>query len=250
MKALLLAAGLGTRLYPIVQNLPKCLVPVGGIPLIDYWLYQLVSADIKEILINTHYLSELVLSHISKSKWKKYITISYEETLLGTAGTLLKNKKFFEDGSFLVAHADNLTIFDANSFMDCHKNRPDGIDITMMTFTTDIPQNCGIVEIDKNNIVLKFHEKVKNPPSNHANGAVYIMEPSVFNTLKNFSLSQTIDISCNLIPLYMEKIQAWHNNIYLRDIGTPDSLQKANEDIVSYDCLKELRQLCANINFS
>ena len=73
MKALLLSAGLGTRLAPLTNTIPKCLVPIGGIPLIDYWLAQLIPSGFDNILINTHHLSETVQTYLKKSPWKNNI---------------------------------------------------------------------------------------------------------------------------------------------------------------------------------
>ena len=138
MRALLLAAGYGTRLKPLTNHLPKCLVPINGKPLIDYWLENLLNNGIEEILINTHYLSSIVQNYIDLSKWKSFVEVVHEETLLGTGGTILKNKEFFRNETFFVAHADNLSIFDMKEFSNRHLNRPSETEITMMLFETSI----------------------------------------------------------------------------------------------------------------
>ena len=94
LKALLLSAGYGTRLKPLTNDWPKCLMPIGGIPLLEYWLYFLNKVNVKDVLINTHYLSEKVQNFLKRShlEWVKTI---YEPKLLGTAGTLIKNYNFF-----------------------------------------------------------------------------------------------------------------------------------------------------------
>ena len=108
MKALLLAAGLGTRLKPITGVVPKCLVPINGKPLLEYWIDSLVTANIKKILINTHYKKELVEEFVRQNKHCKYITTVHEPKLLATGGTLYKNREFFQNDDVLMAHADNL----------------------------------------------------------------------------------------------------------------------------------------------
>jgi len=112
MKALLLSGGFGTRLAPLTNTTPKCLVPIGGVPLMDYWLKQLVDFGIKDILINTHHLADKVREHVKYSPWAEYITLVHETELLGTAGTLRHNNAFFDTESFFVAHADNLAVLD------------------------------------------------------------------------------------------------------------------------------------------
>lgn len=247
MKALLLSAGLGTRLMPITKKIPKCLVPIAGIPLIEYWLIQLIEFGIEEIIINIHYLADIVIQYLDNSKWKKYITLVHEDFLLGTAGTIKKNSNLLEEEAFLVAHADNLVTIDLKSFIECHKQRKIHTEITMMTFITNTPDTCGIVIVDKNNIVQDFHEKTKKNFGNLANGAVYIFEPSVVQKINNSTLP-IVDISNDLIPLYLGKIQTWHNESYLLDIGNLSSLQKANKDVMKISNLIHLRDKLINTN--
>lgn len=226
MRALLLAAGLGTRLRPITHHIPKCLVQVHGKPLLEYWLELLLPNGIDQILLNTHYLPDKVRAYVGSSKWRNRITLVHEDVLLGTGGTVLRNCDFFKDSSFLVAHADNLTRFDVTAFLTRHQKRPAGTEITMMTFETDSPRSCGIVEEDDRGVVTAFHEKVENPPGNHANAAVYIFEPSVMDFLGSLGRN-VIDLSTEVMPHYMGRICTYHNYDYHRDIGTPESLRLA-----------------------
>lgn len=229
MKALLLSAGLGTRLRPLTDSIPKCLVPIKGKPLMGYWLELFCRTGITPVLVNLHYLSEQVEAYIKSNPNREYVQTVYEEKLLGTGGTLLKNRAFFENDQIFLAHGDNLSIFNINAFINAHNSRPDGCEITMMTFETETPQSCGIVELDQNRVVCGFHEKVSNPPGNLANGAVYIMEPSILGFLENLE-KDTIDFSTEVLPHYLGKIYTYHNNLYHRDIGTIESYQKAEID--------------------
>jgi mannose-1-phosphate guanylyltransferase len=229
MRALLLAAGLGTRLRPLTDRIPKCLVPVHGKPLLGYWLDLLLNAGIERVLVNTHYLPVPVREFVASSPWRTRITLAHEHSLLGTGGTILRNRAYFEDGAFLVAHADNLTRFDVDAFRERHQKRPAGVDITMMTFDTDAPQTCGIVEEDARGIVVGFHEKVGTPPGSRANAAVYILEPGVIGFLESLGKGE-IDVSTEVIPGYMGRICTFHNAGYHRDIGTPESLLKAEAE--------------------
>lgn len=229
MRALLLAAGLGTRLRPITDHVPKCLVPIHGKPLLGYWLDMLLPNGVERVLVNTHYLPDAVREFVATSAGRDSIEMVHEDELLGTGGTVLRNRDFLEGGSFMVVHADNLTRFDVGAFIRAHECRPVGVDITMMTFDTDVPQSCGIVELDAHGVVIKFHEKVAQPPSNHANAAVYIFEPSVIDFLASLGKS-VIDISTEVLPRYLGRMQAFHNSDYHRDIGTPESLALAERE--------------------
>jgi mannose-1-phosphate guanylyltransferase len=241
MKALLLAAGFGTRLKPITDSIPKCLVDINGRPLLEIWIELLVNAGIKDILINTHYLSEKVNYFIDASLYNEFVTVVHEKKLYGTGGTLLKNLSFFKDSPIILIHADNLSSFDMLDFIEHHNKRPFGTEITMMTFISDNPQSCGIVELNNQNIVINFFEKVKNPPSKLANGAVYIIEPSVMSFLVSLKKDE-IDFSTDVLPFFIGKIYTYFNNVYHRDIGTLESYKTGINDFKNKN-LKSLKKL-------
>lgn len=227
--ALLLAAGLGQRLAPLTNDIPKCLVPVHGKPLLAYWLDLLGDAGLAPFIVNLHHHADAVRRFAAASPWRERIIEAYEETLLGTGGTLLAQRERLRAGTFFVAHADNLSRFAVRDFMDAHKRRPVGCVATMMLFRTPTPQSCGIVETNRDSVVVAFHEKVENPPGNLANGAVYFMEPEVFRILEEIGKDRP-DISLDLIPRCLGKIYTWINREYHRDIGTPESYQAALEE--------------------
>lgn len=227
--ALLLAAGVGTRLAPLTNHIPKCLVPIHGKPLLAYWLDMLGEAGITPLVVNTHHHAAAVEEFVASSPWKKNVVLAYEEKLLGTGGTLLANKARLGDGAFMVIHADNLSRFNVADFVAAHRNRPDGCILTMMLFRTPTPRSCGIVSLDSRGVVTEFHEKSPNPPGDLANAAVYIMEPDVFDILSATNLPAP-DISLDLIPRCMGRIGAWLNADYHRDIGTPESYAAAQRE--------------------
>jgi mannose-1-phosphate guanylyltransferase len=150
----------------------------------------------------------------------------YEEELLGTGGTILANRDFFDDEPFMVIHADNYSRFNVQAFIDQHHARPSGCEITMMTFTSDTPQSCGIVELDPHGVVIGFHEKVAHPPGNLANGAVYILEQSVVDFMAGYG-RQSVDISTEVLPYFLNRIATFHNGDVHIDIGTPEAYRQA-----------------------
>lgn len=229
MRALLLAAGLGTRLRPITNTVPKCLVEINGRPLLDYWIALLSTGGIVDILINLHHLPEVVRSYVRGCRHPVRIATVYEERLLGTGGTLLKNRDFFGAESLMLVHADNLSCFDVQAFIRRHETRGKDVDITMLTFNATNPEACGIVEIDDTGIVRAFHEKVKNPPGNLANGAVYVVSPPVVDFLAVLG-TEVIDFSTEVLPHFVGRINTFHNATYHRDIGTVESLLAAQQE--------------------
>jgi mannose-1-phosphate guanylyltransferase len=224
MKALLLAAGLGTRLRPFTDNTPKCLMPIGGRPLLQIWLERLVAAEVGPFLVNTHYLAPQVHDFVASGSFASKAELVYEESLLGTAGTLAANLDFFTGDDGLLIHADNYCEASFTDFIRAHRARPEHCLMTMMTFSTDTPSTCGIVELDERSVVQTFHEKSPNPPGDRANGAIYILSDEL---LRRFAgeYSCLTDFSTQVIPLLMGKIYAWHCEEVFIDIGSVEAYE-------------------------
>ncbi|MCG8565849.1 MAG: nucleotidyltransferase family protein [Desulfobacterales bacterium] len=229
MKALILAAGLGTRLRPITLKIPKCLVSIQGKPLLRHWLDILDHQSIDGIFINTHYLADQVHDALTRDGMQNRVSLLHEQDLLGTGGTLLKHRSSFMPGPVMVIHGDNLSLFDLEKFIRAHDQRPRHCVMTMMTFRTDSPSSCGIVELDPQGVVTAFHEKTASPPGNLANGAVYIMEPPVFDIMASLN-REFIDLSLDVLPRLLGRIFTFENTVYHRDIGTPESLETARRE--------------------
>ena len=230
MRAVLLAAGLGVRLRPLTNTVPKCLVPIRDKPLLDYWLDTLFgNGAVERALINTHHLPAQVEAHVARSRWRDRIDLVHETELLGTGGTLKANCAYFGDDSFLVAHADNLTDFNLAAFTAAHAARPPHCAMTMLTYRTDDPRSCGIVELDDSSVVRVFHEKVPCPPGNLANAAVYLFTREVAD-FTTWLPGSFIDLTTQVIPAFIGRILAVENRGYHRDLGTLASLRKAEEE--------------------
>lgn len=231
MKALLLAAGFGERLRPITAMTPKCLVSIGEKPLLQHWLERLAeSRQFDEVIVNTHYLAGEVVKFASKYRSPICLALSHEERLLGPGGTLLKHRSTLANSDFLVAHADNFSIIDWPSFFFAHASRPEGCVGTMMTFDTDSPSACGIVETDAHGCVAKMYEKVAEPPGKLANAAVFIFTPEVFEIIDRARQPKIFDISRDILPLLFPRLTTFKNTLYHKDIGSPEALAQAQQD--------------------
>ena len=244
MKALLLAAGFGTRLRPLTDTTPKCLVPIHGEPLLGIWLRSLAAAGCGPFLVNTHYLPDQVESFIEQNPYRKQIEVVHEPVLLGTAGTLISNLDFFGDEDGLLIHADNYCLADFPAFIQAHRNRPSHCLMSMMTFRTDNPSSCGIVTLDSDNVVTRFEEKQANPNGNLANGAVYILSAELLARLRG-KQSEITDFSTQVLPTLIGKIYAWENHGTLIDIGTPETYARANAH--SETCISCQRKAVRNL---
>lgn len=227
MKALLLAAGFGSRLGELTRSTPKPLIKVGEASILEFCLNQLVESGVTEVIINTHYLADQIESHLENYPAPLKTTLSYEETLLGTAGTLRKHFDNLSSGDFIVMHADNYFVDSISRFASAHKSRLAGKYGTLGTFETENPQNCGVLMLNPDKTIREFHEKVSNPPSNLANAAIYLFTPEIEMHLLELKVDEN-DISKHLIPKLMNGLYTHHFEGLFVDIGTPDGLRLAN----------------------
>ena len=224
MRALLLAAGLGTRLRPLTDTTPKCLVPIKGKPLLDIWCEALLAAGVTKLLINLHYKSEQVQQHLESSKFSELVETIYEPSLLGTAGTLLANRKFFENQDGILLHADNYCEASISELISAHESRPSNCDLTMLAFRTSTPETCGILEVAKNQVLQKMYEKSLDDHGNLANAAFYILSKKLISELKDET-----DFSNEVIPKYFGKTLVVETSETFIDIGTPESYAHAQK---------------------
>ena len=223
MKAFLLAAGLGTRLRPLTDRVPKCLVEIAGRPMLDIWLDALAQAGVDEVLINTHHLPDLVGAHVARRSGPPLVRLSHEPVLLGSAGTLLANREFVAaEDMFLVVYADNLTDFDLRVLVDTH--RSGGRSATLSVFRAPRPSECGIVDV-RDGQVVGFVEKPANPPGDLANAGMYAFSPRV---LDHISGPLPRDIGFDLLPgLVGQAGVVPIGDSFFQDIGTPAALERA-----------------------
>jgi mannose-1-phosphate guanylyltransferase len=228
MRVMLLAAGIGSRLRPLTNKTPKCLVKIKGRPLLDIWLENLTQNGFGPFLINTHYLADQVESFVDKSPYREKIRLINEPILLGTAGTLIANLDFFNKQDGLLVHADNYCLADFLAFKKAHFNRPSECLMTMMTFRTSEPELCGVVEINHKNVLIGFEEKVKNPKGNLANGAIYILSPKLLNELEE-NLNTATNFSTEVIHKFLGRIYTYETSRTLVDIGTNKAYERVNE---------------------
>ena len=227
LRALLLAAGFGTRLRPLTLQTPKCLVSVAGEPLLGRWLRQLEAVSCEAVLINTHYLSDQVEAFVAGRRYSSMqVHLVHEHELLGTAGTLLANRAFFNHATGLMIHADNAMADDLSALLSAHRQRPENCVLTMLTFSTQNPQSCGIVQTNADGVVIGFEEKVKHPSGNRANGAIYAFDASLFEALQRSGVDAS-DFSTQVIPCLLHRIYTCHTQQPFLDIGTPGALARA-----------------------
>jgi mannose-1-phosphate guanylyltransferase len=226
MKAFLLAAGVGSRLRPITNSIPKCMVAIDGQPLLDIWLDAFDRAGVDEVLVNLHHLPDVVRGHIAARTSPPAVRMVLEPELLGSAGTLIANREWVDgEESFLACYADNLTDFDLRSLVQAHRQR-DAI-ATLTVFHSERPWAGGVVEIDATGRVIGFVEKPANPVSDLTNAGMYAFHPSVLDEIDGVPPK---DIGFDLLPRLVGRARAVPVEGYFRDIGTADAYRRAREE--------------------
>ena len=228
MRALLLAAGLGTRLDPLTRYLPKCLMPLHGRPLLDHWLEKLSNLGVNEFVVNTHHHADLVAHYVRASRFSDAVTLAHEPELLGTSGTIRLHAEFLAVGDSLVLHADNFCEDDLSGLIAAHQSRPDGCILTMLTFRSSDPSSCGIVETDGRGVMTALHHKISSPPSDRANAATYVFTPELVDLVVRDA--GVFDFSAETLPKLVGRTMMCDTGLPFTDIGTVSEYLRAGID--------------------
>jgi mannose-1-phosphate guanylyltransferase len=227
MKAFLLAAGLGTRLRPLTDTVPKCLVRVGGRPLLDLWLDSFRAAGVDEVLVNLHHLPDQVRAHLASYRGHPRVRTSYEPTLLGSAGTLAAGRDFVgTDDIFLAVNGDDLTDFDLLRLVEALEDAPTA-HAAIAVFRAPEPTACGILEVE-DGVMVSFEEKPAVPRGDQANAGLYAFRRSVLDLVP---ADIPVDIGTHLLPRLVGRAVAVPvGDAFLIDIGTPEALARADAE--------------------
>jgi mannose-1-phosphate guanylyltransferase len=229
MKAFLLAAGVGSRLRPITDMTPKCMLAIGGQPLLDIWLDAFARAGVDEVLVNLHHLPDVVRNHLKAragSLQPPAVRTVFEPELLGSAGTLAANRAWVgEEEMFLACYADNLTDFDLRSLAETH--RAHAAIATLTVFHSERPSAGGVVELDATGTVVGFTEKPSQPVSDLVNAGMYAFHPRVLDEIGG---PPPRDIGYDLLPRLVGRAKAMAVEGYFRDVGTVDAYRRVQQE--------------------
>lgn len=223
MKAFLLAAGHGTRLRPLTDHTPKCLLPIQGVPMLGIWLEQCRRFGIDQVLINLHAHADTVRQFVRDHDSGVSVRIAEEPVLLGSAGTLLQNRSWVSrEDCFWVFYADVLTNVDLAEMMQCHVARQPAA--TLGVYQVPDPTRCGIVQVNENGIVTQFVEKPAVPVGDLAFSGVLIATSAIFEAIPQ---SGSSDIGFDVLPKLIGRMAAYRIRDYLTDIGTLENYEQA-----------------------
>lgn len=229
MKAMILAAGAGTRLRPLTDTCPKPMLPIAGEPLLALTLAWLQRYGVREAALNLHHLPEVVRAGLGDGhRFGMTLHYSYEPVLLGTAGAARRIAELVPDffnETFVVIYGDLLLNIDLADLLAFHQARQSLFTIALKQ--TDTPASQGMIEVDAAGRVLRFVEKPAGwDGGNVANAGVYLCEPAVLEHIPaGFS-----DFGHTIIPALLQQGAAVYGkplNGYLLDIGTPAAYAQA-----------------------
>jgi mannose-1-phosphate guanylyltransferase len=236
MRAFVMAAGLGTRLSPITDHVPKPLVPVANRPALEYLLARLPAAGVHEVAINLHHHGDAVRAAFGDgSRLGLEIFWSDEPELLGTAGGAGPVADFLREPGepFLVLSGDGLHAIDLAALVARHRaSRADG---TLTVLEIDDPSRFGVCVLDEDDLIEGFQEKpsLAEARSRWASCGVYCFQPAVLDRLPP---GQFFDWARNVLPAMLadgDRLAAYRTGAYWSDIGTVADLLRANLDCIS-----------------
>jgi mannose-1-phosphate guanylyltransferase len=225
VKAFLLAAGLGTRMGEITRTTPKCLLPVGGRPLLGRWFDLLARFGVDAVLLNTHHLADQVQDFVERDAPPLVVELAHEPELLGSGGTLAENRAFVRgDDAFLVVYADNASRVDLGALIAAH--RP-GDAATLGLFRVPDPETRGVVELDAGGIVVDFAEKPEKPRSDLAWAGLLVGTPALVEALP---ARAPCDLGHDVLPRLLGRMRGVEIDGYHRDVGTAESYRQSCVD--------------------
>lgn len=223
MKAFLLAGGLGTRLRPLTDNTPKCLLPIQGTPILQIWFSLCREYGIEEVLINVHSHGDAVRKFIDEYNDGLEVRLFEEAELLGSAGTVLANRDWIgKERSFWVFYADVLTTTNLNEMRAFHDSRDQLA--TIGVYEVADPARCGIVQVDNRGIVRDFVEKPKVPAGNLAFSGLMLARPALLDLIPDIC---PVDLGFHVLPQIVGRMAAYRIPDFLIDIGTLETYRTA-----------------------
>jgi NDP-sugar pyrophosphorylase family protein len=224
MRAVILAGGKGTRLEPYTTILPKPLMPIGDMPILEVLLRQIKRADISHVVLTVGHLASLLRAYFGNgTQWGLDITYSLEQEPLGTAGPIALVKGL--DKTFLVTNGDVLTTLDIKKLIAFHKQK--GGIATIAAHRRQVKIDLGVIQWDGDERVIGYIEKPTNDYT--VSMGVYIFEPRVLDYIP---FGQYLDFPDLVLKLIAngEKVCGYTFDGYWMDLGRQDDYLQANQD--------------------
>ncbi|HSL01896.1 MAG TPA: NDP-sugar synthase [Rubrobacteraceae bacterium] len=234
MKAMALAAGKGTRLFPLTGEIPKPMAPVVDTPIIEHIFALLATHGVTEVHVNVHYLADALLEAYGQ-RWRMNgmsVHLSREDELLGTAGGVKRLEANFDE-TFVVVSGDALTDVDIGDLVAFHKEK--GALATIALRRVYDTSEFGVVDIDEEGAIVGFQEKPdpKEAISTLANTGIYVFEPRALDYVPEGTF---FDFAQDVFPKFLERGErffGYEGDFYWSDIGTLQAYREAQYDVLS-----------------
>lgn len=231
MKAMIFAAGFGKRLHPLTLKTPKALVKVKGRPILDWVVEHLIQHGVDDLMINTHYLHSEIQTYIQARSFPIPVSISHEETILGTGCGLFKTREFWNSSDFFVHNVDILCNADLGALHSFHK-----LNNAIVTLATNQVKSGSMLLVDEVGLLVGrslnsqwlLYKKPQGNVSEAGFCGFQVISASLFDQVLPPMSFSIIDDYMNLIKAGRDVFTWPIGESYWVDIGTPEALQKAN----------------------
>lgn len=238
LKAMIMAAGMGSRLEPLTLMMPKPLIPVMNMPLMDIILTQLSELGVKDVISNTYYLADQIIDRYKKNNLGINFNYIKETKLSGTAGGVKKCQHFFDEGEdFIVMSGDVLTNADIKKGIEIHKKSNAIATIGIKQIPHEHVSHFGVVVTDENGFITEFQEKppVDEAKSNFINTGIYIFNYKIFDYIPENTF---YDFAKNVFPKLLEEkaINTFEVSEYWNDVGTISQYKQSIQDVFNGVC--------------
>ena len=238
LKAMVMAAGMGSRLEPITLKLPKPLIPVMNRPLMDIILSQLHNIGVNEVISNTYYLANQIIDRYKSNKLGIKFNYIKETELSGTAGGVKKCQFFFDEGEdFIVISGDVLTTADIKEGIEIHKKSGAIATIGVKQVPHELVSHFGVVVTDEKGYITEFQEKppLEEAKSNLINTGIYIFNYKIFDYIPENTF---YDFAKNVFPKLLTEgqINTFKIAEYWNDIGTIGQYKQSIQDVFNGLC--------------
>lgn len=241
MKVVIMAGGLGSRLASISNGVPKPLMKISGIPILEREIFTLKEQGFKDIILTLHHKADMIMDYFGDGSKKSPVTgkpfdvhIEYfvEKELIGNAGALyFLKEKLCED--FLLLNADSLFDVDFSRLVQFHFSH-NGL-ATIFVHPNSHPYDSGLIELNENNLVINWYSKEEKRPVwyfNLVNAGIHVLNPKVLNFLE---MNGKIDLDRDVLkPLVKQKkVYGYVSSEYVKDMGTPERFINVENDLLS-----------------
>lgn len=238
IKAMVMSAGMGSRLEPLTLQVPKPLVTIANRPVMDILFEKLLAIGIKDVICNTYYLSEQIIERYENTNTDLNFNYIKEDILSGTAGGLKKCQFFFDKGEdFVVLSGDGLTDADILKGIETHKTSNAIATIGIKKVSHDEVSHFGVVVTDKDGFITEFQEKpsIEEAKSNYINTGIYIFNYKIFNYIPENTF---YDFAKDVFPklLSEKQINTFIIEDYWTDIGTLGQYRLSTNDVFEGKC--------------